>query len=182
MKTFLAFVAVLIVSVLVYLGFYNAFYSPKFQLQKEGGETIVYEKVNDRYQLTDSVMKVVFDELYEQNGIVITKGYGLHQYNPQNETEKIRTLAAGCIVEDKDTALLGKISNDFKIGTIPAQEYIVTDFPLKGKMSIMFGMYRVYGRLNTYCAEHGYSSQEPIIEIYDRKAKKIHYRRKKVSN
>lgn len=182
MKKLLAVLGFIIVSVLVYLGFYNAFYSPKFTIKEEGGETVVYQSVNGRYQLTDSVMKVVFNELYEKNGIVITKGYRISNYNPQNENEKITALVAGCVVENKDTALLNKISEQFTIGKTLKENYIVSDFPLKGKMSIMFGMYRVYPKLNKYCETNGYSINEPVTEIYDRETMKIHYRRNIVKN
>ena len=178
MRTFLIVIGFIIVSTLVYLGFYNAFYVPKFSAHQEGGETVVYKQVNVRYQLTDSVMKDVFNELYERNGIVITKGYGLFYFKPNNQSEKLVTRQAGCVVEDKDTSQLASISKEYLIEKLPEGEFIVTDFPLKGKMSIMFGMYRVYPKLNDYCEKNGYSTKEPIIEIYDRKAKKIHYRRK----
>lgn len=180
MKTLLIIIGILVLSVLVYLGFYNAFYSPKFLVNNEGNETIVYLPVNGKYQQTDSIMRIVFDELYERNGIVITKGFGEHLYNINNEEKKITTIKAGCIVEEKDSATLGKISTSFQIDKLPTGTYIVTDFPLKGRMSIMFGMYRVYSKLNDFCIENGYSTDEPVIEIYDREAKKIHYRRKLV--
>ncbi|MFA9388980.1 MAG: hypothetical protein ACERKD_04200 [Prolixibacteraceae bacterium] len=180
MKTIFIILGVLILSVFVYLGFYNAFYSPKFELSDEGGETIVYQAVNDRYQLTDSFMKQVFNELYEKNGIVITKGIGLHEYDPALDEQKLTTLFAGCIVADEDTASLARIKTSFTTGKTAYQEYIVSDFPLKGTMSLMFGMYKIYPKLNAYCTQNGYSTEEPVTEIYNRVDKKIHYRRKLV--
>lgn len=177
MRAVLYIIAFLLVSALVYLGFYNAFYSPEINMNVEGNETVVYLEVNDRYQLTDSVMKLVFNELYEKNGIVVTKGFAIHQPLPENDGKKITTLIAGCIVEAEDTVKLSAISKEFTISQLPVQQYITSNFPLKGKMSIMFGLYRVYPKLDAYCNEHGFSSLEPVTEIYDRKAKRIHYRK-----
>jgi len=180
MKVFLAILGFFIVSILVYLGFYNAFYTPKFSISAEGNEIIVYQHVDGRYQLTDSVMKVVFNELYEKNGIVITKGYGLHFYDPNHEGHQMMTYYAGCIVEDKVSLLSKNISNEFNIGKTLKDSCIVTDFPLKGKMSIMFGRYKVYSKLNAFCKKNGYDVQESVTEIYNRTEHKIHYRRKMV--
>lgn len=180
MKTILYIVVFLLVSALVYLGFYNAFYQPKVALSNEGNETVVYLEVNDRYQLTDSVMKVVFNELYEKNGIVITKGFAVHQPLPEDAERSITTLIAGCVVEDEDTLMLSQISNSFIIDQLPADHYIVSDFPLKGKMSIMFGRYRVYPKLYDFCKKNGYELHEPVTEIYNRTEHKIHYRLKMV--
>jgi hypothetical protein len=182
MKTILYILIFLLVSALVYLGFYNAFYQPKVTLNYEGNETVVYLEVNDRYQLTDSVMKLVFNELYEKHGIVITKGFAIHKPLPEDAERKITTLIAGCIVEAEDTAKLSQISETFTIAILPADDYLISDFPLKGKMSIMFGLYRVYPKLDAFCKKQGYSSLEPVIEIYDRKSKRIHYRKKAIKS
>lgn len=178
MKTILYILAFLLVSALVYLGFYNAFYKPEFTVSTEGSERIVYLEVNGRYQLTDSVMKLVFNELYEKNGIVVTKGFAIHQPQPDDPEQKIKTLVAGCIVEAEDSTKLSLVSPKFTIGLLPEATYIVSDFPLKGKMSIMFGLYRVYPGFEKFCIENDYAGNTLVTEIYDRKAMRIHYRKK----
>ena len=180
MKTVLGIIGFIVFSFVVYLGFYNAFYSPKFSIENEGGEILVYENITGHYHLTDSVMKNVFNELYEKNGIVVTKGFGYYYSNPFITGESDLEFEAGCVVEHKDSLQLKKISSKFKISKAEETEYIVTDFPLKGKMSIMFGMYKVYPKMDKYCKKNGYKVEEPVLEIYDRVEKKIHYRRKKI--
>lgn len=180
MKTVFALIGFIILSFLVYLGFYNAFYSPQINIEKEGGEHTVSQEIIGHYHLSDSIMKDVFNFLYEQNGIVITKGFGIYKDNPKQAGENNIHFEAGCIVEDKDTTALFALEEKFEIKKTPYSEYIVSDFPLKGKMSIMIGMYRVYPKLDKFCIKNGYDTQQPVMEIYDRELKKIHYRRKLV--
>lgn len=180
MKTALIIIAFIVISIFTYLGFYNAFYSPDFSVADEGNEFVVYQHVNGHYHLCDSVMKEAFNELYEKNGVVITKGFGYYYDDPKKAGETDISFDAGCIVEDKDSLQLEKISDKFTIEKTPYDKYIVSDFPLKGRMSIMIGMFKVYPKLNEYCVKNGYQSDLPVFEIYDRVEKKIHYRRKLV--
>lgn len=182
MRTVIIIVVFIGVSVLTYLGFYNAFYQPKFTIVEEGGEIIVYQPFHGQYHQSDSIMKVVFYELYERNGIVITKGFGQYFDNPfESKDEKI-SFVAGCIVEDKDSLLLAAVSDGFVIDYTHTVEYVVTDFPLKGRMSIMFGMKKVYPKLKRFCVENGLNPNLPVTEIYDRETKRIHYRMEAVKN
>lgn len=180
MKTAFAIIGFIVFSFLVYLGFYNVFYSPKIEVSAEGGEILVYKSAYGHYHLTDSIMKDVFNEVYERKGIVVTKGFGIYYSDPKEVGENDLQFDAGCIVEDKDSLQLSKISDDYLITLSKDGQYIVSDFPLKGKMSIMFGMYKVYPKLNKYCESNGYDPEQPVMEIYDRELKRIHYRRKLV--
>lgn len=178
MKTVLIIIAFITISIFTYLGFYNTFYSPLIEINEEGNDIIVYQHANAHYHLTDSVMKEAFNELYEINGIVVTKGFGIYFEDPKKAGKKPISFNAGCIVEDKDSLELQEISDKFTIEKTPYEKYIVSDFPLKGRMSILIGMYKVYPKLNNFCVENGYRSDLPVMEIYDRVKKKIHYRRK----
>lgn len=177
MKTALYIALILIISLLTYLGFYNAFYSPKISIQEEGNEIIVFKHEKAMLHLTDSVMKTVFNELYEKNGIVVTKGFTYFYQNPSNRKDIPIEFDSGCMVNDEDSVRLNQISSEFKIQRLPKMQYLVTDFPLKGKMSILFGNLKVYPKLDQYCQDNGFSTIAPVIEIYDRQTKKIHYRR-----
>ena len=176
MKTVLIIVGVLIASVLTYLGFYNVFYSPKVEIREEGNEIIVFKHEQGVYHLADSVMRVVFNELYEKNGIVITRGFGKYYTSPYEAKNEAIEFDAGCIVNDEDSLKLSRIAKDFTIERAPESRYIVSDFPLKGRTSILFGNYKVYPKLNKFCDEHGFMPDAQVMEIYDRKEKKIHYR------
>jgi hypothetical protein len=184
MKTAIAIIGLLILSGLTYIGFYNGFYSPKFSIEKQESDILVYQKIHGHYHLSDSIVKVAFNELYEKNGIITTKGFGIYYDDPQKAGKTDIYFDAGCIVDAKDSLLLINISDEFIIDKTLQQSYIVSNFPLKGKMSILFGMLKVYPRLNQYCNKNGYDSNLPVMEIYDRVEKKIHYRRQleQVSN
>jgi hypothetical protein len=107
---------------------------------------------------------------------VVTKGFGRYNEYPCKELSKNIGFMAGCIVEEKDSLLLQNISTDFSISRLPKTSYIVTDFPLKGKLSVLFGMKKVYPKLEKFSLKNRYNLILPSTEIYDRENKRIHYR------
>ncbi|MGF7141253.1 hypothetical protein [Roseimarinus sediminis] len=182
MKSTLIIFLFLLLSVLTYLGFYNAFYSPKINTGIDGGEIIVYQTSKGQYHLTDSLMKIVFNEVYEVNNIVVNKGFSKFYSTPDYRDKQTIGFDAGCIVEPADSLKLSAIDETFSITKIEKTHYLLSEFPLKGRMSILIGARKVYPQLDKYCKENGYRMDVPVFEIYDRKAQKITYRRTLVKN
>lgn len=56
----------------------------------------------------------------------------------------------------------------------PISKSVVAEFPYKGKMSIILGIFKVYPKLSAYINEHKYAST-PIMELYDQPNEKIEY-------
>jgi hypothetical protein len=97
--------------------------------------------------------------------------------NPQKvEKSKLRS-EVGCILEKKDIDKLPTLEKKYTVRTLLEKDYIITDFPYKGKASIFFGIMKVYPALNTYVKQNGYKEDGPIMEIYDVPNNKISYRK-----
>ncbi len=175
MKIILLIISILIITIIVVYAYYGGFKGINFSVKEQGGETLVYENMTGDYKQTPAVSDRVYYSLLNDYGIATTKGFGIYYDNPKKvEKSKLRS-EIGCIVENIDSATIDRLSGKFLIKTYPYKSYITTEFPFKGKLSVMFGIMKVYPALEKYLKDHGYSDS-PIMEIYDVPNKKIIYR------
>ncbi len=170
-------VAVLISIIVGFAAYWGAFKSIQFNVVEQGGETLVYEEMTGDYRQSGVVMDKVYYSLLNDYKIETFKGFGIYFDNPQKvEASKLRS-ELGCIVEESDIHRLSELEGNFKIKTYPKDKYIVAEFPYKGKLSVMFGIMKVYPAMNKYVKENGFDEEGAIMEIYDTPGKKIVYRR-----
>ncbi|MDR2010834.1 MAG: GyrI-like domain-containing protein [Bacteroidales bacterium] len=176
LKVILIIIGILIVIILGMYAYYGGFRKIDFKVEKQGRETIVYENVIGDYSQTPKYTDKIYYALLNDEKIETTKGIGIFYDNPQEvDKDKLRS-EVGCILDNTDDAILAQLSGKHQIKTLPEADYIVTEFPMKGAMSFMVSVIRVYPALNKYCKEHGYKDS-PITEIYDISNKKIVYRK-----
>lgn len=170
-------VAILTAIVVGFAAYWGAFKSIKFSVVEQGGETLVYEEMTGDYRQSGVIMDRVYYSLLNDYKIETFKGFGIYYDNPQKvETSKLRS-EVGCIIEESDIHRLNELEGKFKIKTYPKGKYIVAEFPYKGKLSVIFGIMKVYPALNKFVKEKGYDEEGAIMEIYDTPGKKIVYRK-----
>lgn len=176
MKIFIVILAALVVLFLAVYAYYGGFKKISFRVENQGGETIVYENLTGDYSQSPKVSDRVYYALLNDEKIETTKGIGIYYDNPKTvEKDKLRS-EIGCIVEKADSATLMRLTEKYQVKTLPQGKFVVTEFPLKGKLSIMFGIMKVYPALEKYCKEQG-CTESPVTEIYDVPNKKIIYRK-----
>ncbi|MFP4060416.1 MAG: GyrI-like domain-containing protein [Bacteroidales bacterium] len=170
------FLGILII-IFAFYTYYGGFKIININTAEKGGEFIVYEEVTGDYKLSGAAMDRVYYSLINDSGIETTKGFGIYYDNPRKvEKSKLRS-EAGCIIEEKDLEKLSNLPENFKTRKLPVKKYIVTEFPYKGKMSVMFSIMKVYPALNKFSKEKGFNEEGAVIEIYDVPNKKILYRK-----
>ena len=79
-----------------------------------------------------------------------------------------------------DPATLEKLEGKYNIKTLPEKEYIVTEFPYRGKMSIMMRIMKAFPAMNRFVRESGFDEDGWVMEINDMPGKKIVYRKEMV--
>ena len=179
MKVVLIIIAVLVVLFIVIYAYYGGFTKVSFKIENQGGETIVYENFTGDYSQTTKVGDKVYYALLNDEKIETTKGIGIYYDNPKKvEKEKLRA-ESGCIVENVDSATIARLAEKYKVKTLPQREFVVAEFPFKGKLSVLFGIMKVYPALEKFSKAHGYA-ESPITEIYDVPNKKIIYRKEAI--
>lgn len=178
MKTGLIIVAAILILILLVYSYYGGFKNIKPQITKCGGETLVFEKVTGHYKQSAVVSDRVYDKLIKDYNIKTTKGFGLYYDNPQKVEESKLRSEVGCILESKDVEKTEELKKDFNVSVFATEEYIVAEFPFKGKMSVILGIMKVYPALNKFAEENGYNPDSPVMEIWDVPNKKTIYRKK----
>jgi len=173
---FIAIICILIICLIVY-AYYGGFKSLKIQIAEQGGEVVVYGSIIGDYRQSGVVMDKIYYSLLNDFKVETYKGYGKYFDNPQKVDKSKLRSEAGCIIETKDTNKIALISKPFKNKKLSKQKYIVTEFPYKGKLSVLFSITKVYPALIKFAEKNGLDSNGAITEIYDIPNKKVIYRK-----
>ena len=177
MKIILIVVGCLIIlCILIYL-YFGGFKRLNIQIEEQGGETVVYDEIRGDYRQSGAVMDKIYYSLKEKDKIETFKGFGFYYDNPKKvEINKLRS-EAGCIIESPDLDKLLNLSGNFKSKVLPKKKYIITEFPYKGKISVMFSIMKVYPSMSKFAEERDLDSDGAVTEIYDIPNGKILYRK-----
>lgn len=147
------------------------------RVEKQGGEKLVYKQMTGDYAKSAKLMDEIYFSLRNDYSIETNKGFGIYYDNPKVvEKSKLRS-EIGCIVEDKDSSKFTHITKGLSTKTFPEKSYIVAEFPSKGKLSILFGIMKVYPAIEKFVKINGYKNDGSVMEIYDVPNKKIVYRK-----
>ena len=176
MKVILIIFTILVVLLIAIYAYYGGFEKISFRIENQGGEAVVYENVTGDYSQSPKVSDRVYYTLLNNEKIETTKGFGIYYDNPKNVAKDKLRSEIGCIIENADSATLARLSEKYQVKTLPQSEFVVTEFPFKGKLSVLIGILKVYPALDKFNKEHGYI-ESPIIEIWDIPNKKTIYRK-----
>lgn len=172
-------ICLIIIASMIYAN-YGGFSKLRFQINKEGGETLVYKEMNGPYNQSGQVISKLGFDLKNEFKIEPSRMFGTYFDDPRKVDESKLRSEVGCILEASDTARVYWIKAKFNVKICPVKNYITTEFPYKGRMSIMIGLMKVYPALMKYVKENGYSDAGPIMEIYDMTNNKIYYRKEAI--
>lgn len=176
----IVFIGLIVIGLVLY-AYFGGFKQLDIKIKEEGGETVVYEPIIGDYKQSGAVMDKIYYALLNDHKMETFKGFGLYFDNPQKvEKEKLRS-EAGAIIEEKDLEKINGINHSFQIKVLDKKKYITTEFPYKGKMSVMFSIMKVYPALNKYAKENGYNVDGAVMEIYDIPNDRMLYRKEIVA-
>jgi len=175
MKLTLIIILIVIFAVIAFLGYYGLFYSVKVLKTKAGPFYFVYEDYNGAYKNTKEVMDKIYYRLLNEDGIETYKGAAIYFDNPKEVAEENLRSQAGCLLEIKDIDQLEEISEKYRVRQFAKAEYVHSEFPFKGVVSIMFSIMKVYPAIGEYMTENKIKNGEGILEVYDMPNKKILY-------
>jgi len=138
-----------------------------------GPYTMAYVNFTGNYGKVWPSMTKVYEAL-SGAGITTITGAGVYYDDPAVVTGSELRSDVGAIIDAKD---IGKLvaNKDIKITTLTAGTKIVVEFPLKNSLSYMIGPMKAYPAITQYMKEKWYTSEVPMVELYDMVAKKIYY-------
>jgi len=182
LKPVLTIVVVLLICIVAVYGYYGGFSSIDVTTSVEGGETVIYKDVVGDYSQTPVITDEIYHTLLNEYKIETTKGFGVFYDNPQQVDKNKLRSKVGCILDSEiDSLTQAKLSDKYKIMILPKGNYVTTEFPMKGMLSVMIGIFRVYPAINKYIEENNITEDGPITEIYDTPNKKIIYRKELIA-
>lgn len=174
MKVVGVIAGVVIVLILIFLGYYGLFAKITIEEKSLDSFRMVYQKHVGEYKGVGPVMDAIYTDLKDNYSISATKGFGVYYDNPREvPKEKCRSIA-GCILENAEPGRIDELKEKYFVREYPASSVITAEFPFKGTLSIIIGIFKVYPKLGKYIKEKGYESR-PMFEIYDTPAKKTIY-------
>lgn len=171
MIVFILPIALLAVFVTALCAYYGAFTSISVKKENIPDLWIVYETFRGPYKDTGPVSDRIYYDLLNKDSLETYKGFGIYYDNPQETDPKKCRSIIGCIVEERDYRRIEEIKSEYNIAKIPGGEAVSAIFPFRGKLSILFGIFRVYPALNRYLQ----GKQTAVMEIYNVPQKCISY-------
>lgn len=172
MKVLWLVVSVVILSVAIFLGYFGAFTPIKVELKEQEEIYFVKKSIVGDYAQSGTVQAELYKSLLADS-IETTNGIGIYYDNPQEVPVHELRSDVGCIISVEDTSKIHMLFK-YEVAKLNRGSYITADFPFKGQMSIMFGILRVYPKLDTYSKENKLDI-DYAVEIYDVPGKKTTY-------
>jgi len=153
---------------------HGLFASVKLSEKDAGPYVLVYKKHLGEYKNVGPVMDSVYYDLKNNFSIITTKGFGIYYDDPKKVSKEQLRSIVGCIVETKAVNELDMLKNRYGVSVYPLSKSVVAEFPYKGKLSIIIGLFKAYPKMMSYIAEKKYIPT-PIMELYDQPDKCILY-------
>lgn len=169
LKGILYFIAVIVISLIVYYAYLGGFSSIKVVETTVGPYQLVQVERWGDYKETPKVLDSLSKALKE-HGIEARKAIGVYYDNPNATTKKpseYHSIIGFILPNNLDSLKLRELERaQFNLNKMGATPATVVHFPRKSTLSVLMGLYKAYPALNKYRKEKNYKDV-PSFEIYD---------------
>ena len=157
--------------------YYGGLTTIVFSNPEQGGEILVYKEVVGDYSNTGEITDEVYYFLLDSIGVETYSGFGIFYDDPEKVDRSKCRSEVGCVLEPEDINLIPEIEKHFKVKFFPVGQYTSTNFPYKGALSVLVGMWKVYPAIKILKEEKNQLYKEgPFMEIYNMRDSVITYR------
>ncbi len=170
---FLVFLAFL----LSFYAMYGGFKKVECRVIHVGGELFVYEEIRDDYQRISYIVDSLYESLLQNKNIENIISCMVYYPDSMYINKNAVGAEVGCIVDVSDSLTLHKLQKIYKIKTLPLSNYIVAEFPYKGKTSLTLASMKLYPAMDTFLEDSNLQVKNTLTEVYDVKNKKITFRK-----
>ncbi|PJZ70517.1 hypothetical protein CH373_05460 [Leptospira perolatii] len=164
----------IVLLVLVFFFYMGAFETIQFQKEVKGPYYLLYQSHTGAYKDIGSVISTV-DTYATETKLPIEAKFGLYYDNPNYVPDEKLRSEGGVVLSKKAYEGLPQNLEKFGVRVLPQGEYLVTRFPYKNPLSILFGVFKVYPAFSRYAKENKFKEyvykendykDEFISEIY----------------
>ena len=172
MKIFLITLSIILL-IIVCMMFYMGFFSKvSITERKMGPYTYAYVQHTGPYSEVGVPMMGLYNKM-KQVGFNCVDGIGIYYGDPKTTPKEELKSDVGSIISSEDIEKIEANKDKFNFAVLEEKEYFVTEFPIKNKLSYMFGPMKVYPAFNKFFASQGRVAPSTGIEYYDMVNKKI---------
>lgn len=165
-----------ILGVLLLVRYMGGFEQVVPQVETVGGEWVVYDSFTGDYAQSGKVIDRVYDRLKEE-GVETFRGFGLYFDDPRLVPKGERRAEVGCLLEEDDPALLGRLKGSFTVKQLPRKAYVCASFPYRGPLSALFYAGKVHPLLAETARQAGGDPAGALWEIYDIPLGRVFFRK-----
>lgn len=175
LKWILIIVGVLALALIIYLWNLGAFSTLTAAEKVMGPYTIAYERYVGPYQNTGKAFMNV-SNIMKGEGLVVSQNsdsIGIYYDDPKTVAKDQLRSDCGLILNAQDKGKIPALAKKgLKVMTLPKQNCVVVEFPIKSVASYMLGPAKAYPVLMKYAQDKGYTPDK-TYEYYDMAGKKI---------
>ncbi len=159
---------------LVFLSYMGAFDKIEIQEKSMGPFTYAYiEHIGPYHLIGEPMMKL--DEEMRAAGFNPVDGISIYYDDPAKvPAEELRSEVGG-IIPETELDMVEENQDKFSFNTLPAQNYLVAEFPIRNTLSYMLGPIMVYPAFTKYLQEQQIEIPDKGIEFYDMTNNKIYF-------
>lgn len=172
MKIAIVSLLVILLLVVVFLAYMEMFSKVSIVEKKMGPYTYAFVSHTGAYSGVGKPMMELYEKMTEA-GFSSVDGIGIYYDDPNKTPKENLRSDVGSIIRSEDAEKIEVNRDKFNFATLEEREYIVTEFPLKNKMSFMFGPMKVYPAFAKYLKNKNISVPNKGIEYYDMSNNKI---------
>jgi|GEM_PF-2464975 len=163
-STLLGIIIIFVGAALAFFGLFNRI---DLEIKEAGGEIVVYRNVKGDYKQVRTLMNELYHELRIEFEIKTNLGYAKYLSSPIGLNSDEVYAEVGVVLKKEHFDEIPELEKDFLVKKIELKEYIVTEFPFRGKTSNFFVLKKVYPALDKFAGEKGFFVGSPVIEIED---------------
>jgi hypothetical protein len=163
----------IILLAVVILMFYMGFFSKVSVTEKKMGPyTYAYIQHTGPYSEVGAPMLELYNTMKEA-GFNSTDGIGIYYDDPKKTPKEELRSDVGSIISDEDFDKIEINKDTINFATIEEKIYLTAEFPIKNKLSYMFGPMKIYPAFTKFLEGQGRAVSSKGIEYYDMVNKKI---------
>jgi hypothetical protein len=144
-----------------------------FTMQETWPYTVAYQKFTWDYSKVWPVMMQI-NTLLKNDGIQTNQWIWIYYDDPKMVSWENLRSDVWYIIQEKDLNTMKSLKWKYQIKIIDKKSRLVSEFPYRNQLSILFGVKKIYPALTKYLSENNITGWT-VMEIYDLTAKKIIY-------